>query len=193
MDAKLAETKAREIERAKGEAAVLTQQNEMARKEAEAKALELDKAQKETQAKKLEAEMARMKIEEAMAQRKQLENELRELKAKQTDRGVVLTLGDILFETGKTALMPGAKRTMNIIADFLKKYSKRNILIEGFTDSVGGEKYNLKLSQQRAQSVRAALTIRGIVSERIALKGYGERFPVASNKTEAGKQQNRRV
>jgi len=190
---KEADIKEQEIKRAKGEAAAKSLEAEKAIKETEAKALELEKAQKETQAKKLEAEMARIKIEEAMAQRKQLENELRELKAKQTDRGVVLTLGDILFETGKAALMPGAKRTMNIIADFLKKYPKRNILIEGFTDSVGGEKYNLKLSQQRAQSVRAALTIRGIISERIALKGYGERFPVASNRTEAGKQQNRRV
>jgi outer membrane protein OmpA-like peptidoglycan-associated protein len=134
-----------------------------------------------------------MKMDDAMAQRKQLENELRSLEAKQSDRGVVLTLGDILFETGKSALMPGAKRTINILAEFLKKHPKRNILIEGFTDSVGSDSYNMNLSRKRALAVRAALTVRGVLSERIATKGYGERFPVAGNKTEAGRQQNRRV
>ena len=190
---KEAEARALEIQRAKGEAEAKTLEAEKAKKEAEAKALELEKAQKEAEAKKLEAEMAHMKAEEAIAQRKQLESELSELKARQTDRGVILTLGDILFETGKANLMSGAMRSIDILADFLKKYPKRNVLIEGFTDSTGSETYNLGLSQQRANAVRDALTAKGITTERITTKGYGEQFPIAGNNTQAGRQQNRRV
>ncbi len=190
---KEAEAQALEIQRAKGEAEAKALEAEKAKKEAEAKALELEKAKKEAEAKKLEAEMARMKAEEAIAQRKQLESELSELKAKQTDRGVILTLGDILFKTGKANLMSGAMRSMDILADFLKKYPERNVLIEGFTDSTGSETYNLGLSQQRADAVRDALTAKGIATERITTKGYGEQFPVAGNNTQAGRQQNRRV
>ncbi|OHE59866.1 MAG: hypothetical protein A2Z47_02960 [Thermodesulfovibrio sp. RBG_19FT_COMBO_42_12] len=190
---KEAEARALEIQRAKSEAEAKALEAEMAKKEAEAKALELEKAKKEAEAKKLEAEMAHMKAEEAIAQRKQLESELSELKARQTDRGVILTLGDILFKTGKAVLMSGAMRTMDILADFLKKYPERNVLIEGFTDSTGSETYNLGLSQQRANAVRDALTANGITTERIATKGYGEQFPIAGNNTQAGRQQNRRV
>jgi len=188
-----AAAKAVEAEKARKETEAKTAELDKARKEAEAKTAELDRAQKDAQSKKLEMEMARMKMDDAMAQRKQLENELKDLQAKQTDRGIVLTLGDILFETGKSTLMPGARRTMNTIAEFLKKHPKRNILIEGFTDTVGSDSFNMNLSRKRAQAVRAALTVRGVLSERIATRGYGERFPLASNKTEAGRQQNRRV
>jgi len=190
---KEAEARALEIQRAKGEAEAKALEAEKAKKEAEAKALELEKAQKEAEAKKLEAEMAHMKAEEAIAQRKQLESELSELKARQTDRGVILTLGDILFETGKANLMSGAMRSIDILADFLKKYPKRNVLIEGFTDSTGSETYNLGLSQQRANAVSDALIAKGITTERITAKGYGEQFPIAGNNTQAGRQQNRRV
>jgi OmpA-OmpF porin, OOP family len=201
------EVKAREIERAKGAAEALALQAEKARKEAEARALEIqqargeaevkaleaEKAKKEAEAKELEAEMALTKAEEAIAQRKQLESELSELKATQTEKGIVLTLGDILFETGKANLMPGAMHSIDILVDFLKKYPKRNVLIEGFTDSTGSETYNLGLSQRRADAVRDALIARSIGAERVTTKGYGERFPVTSNATSAGKQQNRRV
>jgi outer membrane protein OmpA-like peptidoglycan-associated protein len=187
------EAKALEIERAKGEAEAKALEAEKSKKEAEARALELEKAKKETDAERLEAELAHTKAEEAMAQRKQLESELSELKAKQTEKGIVLTLGDILFETGKANLMPGTMHSIDILADFLRKYPKRNVLIEGFTDSIGTETYNLGLSQQRADAVRDSLRARGIATERITAKGYGKQFPVASNKTPAGRQQNRRV
>lgn len=204
---KEAEARALEIQKAKGEAEAKTVESERlkqeadakaleaerAKKEAEAKTLELEMAKKEAEAKKLEIELARAKEEEAIALRKQVESELSELKAKQTEKGVVLTLGDILFETGKAHLMQGALRSIDILADFLKKYPKRNVLIEGFTDSVGTETYNLGLSQQRADSVRDSLRSRGIDAERLTTKGYGEQFPIASNATPAGRQQNRRV
>ena len=204
---KEAEARALETERARGEADALAKQAVMARKEAEAraaelerskgeieaKALEIEQVKKEAEAKTLEAEMARSKTEEAVAQRKEAESELAELKAKQTKGGVILTLADILFETGKASLMSGAMRSIDVLADFLKKYPTRNILIEGFTDSVGSETYNIGLSQQRADAVRDALKNAGIAGERITTKGHGERFSLASNAIPAGRQQNRRV
>jgi OOP family OmpA-OmpF porin len=166
---------------------------ERARSEAEARSLELEQARKEAEAKAQESEMARLQSEEAIAKRKQLESELEELKAKQTERGIVLTLGDILFGTGKDVLMPGAVNTIDKLVKFLEKYQNRNVLIEGHTDSVGSETYNLGLSQRRADAVRAALISKGISENRITAKGYGESRPVASNTTAAGRQQNRRV
>lgn len=188
-----AEARAVDIERARSETEAKALEAEQARKVAEAKALELEQARKEAEAKALEAEMARVKTEEALAQKKQLETELAELKAEQTERGAVLTLGDILFEVNKDRLMPGAMLTMDKLAAFLKKYSKRNVLVEGHTDSTGSATYNLGLSQRRADSARNALLERGITADRIVTKGYGEEFPVASNATPAGRQQNRRV
>jgi len=116
-----------------------------------------------------------------------------ELQGTQTDRGLSLTLEDIMFATGKAALMPGAMKTTDAIADFLKKNPKRNLLIEGFTDSTGSVQFNIKLSQQRADAVRDALVSKGVANGIITTKGYGEQFPAASNATPAGRQKNRRV
>jgi outer membrane protein OmpA-like peptidoglycan-associated protein len=89
--------------------------------------------------------------------------------------------------------MPGAVNTIDKLVKFLEKYQNRNVLIEGHTDSVGSETYNLGLSHRRADAVRAALISKGISENRITAKGYGESRPVASNTTAAGRQQNRRV
>ena len=188
-----AEAKAVEIERAKGKAETKALEAEMSRKQAEARALELEKARKEAEAKTLEAQKAKMQTEQALEAKKSLESEIEALKAKKSERGIVLTLGDILFETGKAELMPGATRTIDQLAEFLKKHSGRNVLIEGHTDSVGGETYNLGLSQRRADAVKTTLITRGILPDRIMTKGYGERYPIAGNSTAAGRQQNRRV
>jgi outer membrane protein OmpA-like peptidoglycan-associated protein len=190
---KEAEARALQIEQAKTEAEARALELEKARKDAEAKALEAEQAKKETEAREREAEMARLKAEEAVAKRQQLESELKELKAKQTERGIILTLGDILFATGKSVLMPAAADTIDKLAAFLKKYSNRTVLIEGHTDSVGGETYNLGLSHNRADAVKAALVAKGVSEDRIKTKGYGESQPVASNATSGGRQLNRRV
>jgi outer membrane protein OmpA-like peptidoglycan-associated protein len=190
---KEAEARALQIEQAKTEAEARALELEKARKEAEAKALEAEQAKKETEARQREAEMARLQAEEAVAKRQQLESELKELKAKQTERGIILTLGDILFATGKDILMPGAIDTIDKLVAFLKKYPNRSVLIEGHTDSVGGETYNLGLSQRRADAVRTILISKDISENRITAKGYGESLPVASNATSGGRQQNRRV
>lgn len=211
---KEAETRALEIQQAKGETEAKALEAEKSKKEAEAKALEAEKSKKEAEARKLEADLARVKAEEAkkeaemrkreaelarvkaekaVKQREKIESELEQLKAKKTDRGLILTLGDILFETGKAILMSGATRTLDKLAEFLEQYPNRKVLIEGFTDSTGSDTYNLGLSQKRADSVRDALTMKGVAAARITTKGYGEQYPIASNATSAGKQQNRRV
>jgi OOP family OmpA-OmpF porin len=171
-----------------------------AKKEAEeARSLAAAEAERATRA-KAEAEQARMAARaeselaaKAKAAANQLMRELSDLKAKQTERGIVLTIGDVLFATGKADLSSDALRSVDKLADFLQKYPNRNVLIEGHTDSVGSDEFNLTLSQKRADSVKETLTSRGISEGRIATKGYGKKFPVASNDTVAGKQQNRRV
>ena len=161
--------------------------------EAEQQTLEAELAKKHSETMMQEAKEARMKTEEALAQKQQIEKELAELQAKQTDRGAVITLGNILFEFDKSALLPGGFFAIDKLSDFLKKYPSRNLSIEGHTDSRGSDMYNLGLSQQRANSVFSALMQRGVESSRMTQKGHGKQYPVASNETKAGRQQNRRV
>jgi outer membrane protein OmpA-like peptidoglycan-associated protein len=118
---------------------------------------------------------------------------LKELEAKKTDRGMVVTLGDVLFDTNEARLRPNGMRDLQRLADFFKQYPKRNVLIEGFTDSTGTTGRNRELSVDRAASVRTALVDMGVGSERITSKGYGESYPVAGNDTAGGRQLNRRV
>src|ERR1700722_17898431 len=129
----------------------------------------------------------------ATMQSAQLQAEVEQLKAKQTDRGLVLTLGDVLFDTGRASLNPGAAMKLDRLAAFLNEHPDRRVQIEGFTDSVGGDAYNQDLSERRAEAVKAALTLRGIDSSRIATEGYGKAYPVASNSDSGGRQLNRRV
>jgi outer membrane protein OmpA-like peptidoglycan-associated protein len=104
-----------------------------------------------------------------------------------------MTLSDVLFDTGQATLKPGADRALDRLAQFLKDSSGTRVVIEGHTDSVGSDDYNLALSERRAQSVAAALSARGVPADRIDSKGLGKAYPVASNDTQAGRQQNRRV
>jgi outer membrane protein OmpA-like peptidoglycan-associated protein len=140
-----------------------------------------------------DAEARATEAEAALARARDLENQLAELKAKPTDRGMVLTLGDVLFDTGKAELKSGAMRTIDQLAAFMNKYPARTVLVEGHTDSVGSAAYNRKLSEQRADSVRFALLNRGIASTRIVVRGLGLDYPVASNASAEGRQTNRRV
>jgi outer membrane protein OmpA-like peptidoglycan-associated protein len=105
----------------------------------------------------------------------------------------VLTLGDVLFDTGKAELNSGAARKLDQLAQFLTEHPDRRVQIDGFTDSVGSDSYNLDLSQRRADAVRSALLSRGIASTRVSDQGYGKAFPVASNEDSGGRQLNRRV
>ena len=118
---------------------------------------------------------------------------LADLRASKTDRGLVVTLGDVLFETGQADLRSGSRQTLDRLTTFLRAYPNRNVQIDGYTDSVGGDDYNQSLSERRADSVRDALTGRGIANDRILTKGLGKTSPVGDNATAAGRQQNRRV
>jgi outer membrane protein OmpA-like peptidoglycan-associated protein len=132
-------------------------------------------------------------IEEERQRATALEQELAGLRAQQTPRGLVLTLDDVLFETNRAVLTAGADATVQRLAQFLNDYPERRIMIEGHTDSVGTEEYNLELSERRAQAVRNALLDRSIPVDRIVTRGLGEAYPVASNNDAAGRQMNRRV
>lgn len=140
-----------------------------------------------------QAEAAQRQAAEASQRAQQLESELSNLQAKQTERGLVLTLGDVLFDTAQATLKPGAASTMDRLAQFMRDYGERQVKVEGHTDSRGDETYNIGLSERRARAVRDALVERGIDAQRIRTIGLGEGYPVASNDTQAGMQQNRRV
>jgi outer membrane protein OmpA-like peptidoglycan-associated protein len=122
-----------------------------------------------------------------------LQAELDALKAKPTDRGLVLTLGDVLFDTAKADLNPGASRNLDQLVRFLTDHPERRVEIDGFTDSVGTDSFNLDLSQRRADTVKSVLVDRGIDASRIVTRGYGKDFGVASNADTGGRQLNRRV
>ncbi len=122
-----------------------------------------------------------------------LRNQLSELNAKQTERGLVVTLGDVLFASGKADLRGGATTNLKKLSAFLSQYPDRSLVIEGHTDNVGSESYNQVLSQNRADSVKAFLLNQGIAANRITAFGKGESSPVASNDSSSGRQMNRRV
>ena len=122
-----------------------------------------------------------------------LETELADLKLQKTDRGLVLTLGDVLFDTGQATLKQGAYGTLDRLATALQEQPGRKVLIEGHTDNAGSDDSNQGLSERRAQSVQSALTERGVASNQITAVGKGEHSPIAGNDSAGGRQSNRRV
>ena len=143
-------------------------------------------AQRDTQA-------ANNETAAAQARTAQLEAQLADLAAKKTERGMVITLGDVLFGTDLSRLNPDGMRTAQKLAQVLQQNPKRTVLIEGFADSTGATAYNLELSDRRAGAVRKALLEQGVAEARIATRGYGEAHPVAANDTAGNRQLNRRV
>jgi outer membrane protein OmpA-like peptidoglycan-associated protein len=122
-----------------------------------------------------------------------LERQLSDLGAKKTDKGMVVTLGGVLFYTGEARLLPKAKNDMNKLAAFFKRNPQRTATVEGNTDDVGDEQANKVLSQNRADSVMAALIELGVAADHLRTSANGEGKPVATNTTAAGRQMNRRV
>jgi len=177
-----------------------TQQVEQARLKAEeaersAQAAR-DAAAAATQQKNLaqdnEAQAQRLAAE-ASARNTQLEAQLAELAAKKTERGLVITLGDVLFGTDLARLNADGTRVAQRLATILQQNPKRAVLVEGFADSTGQTRHNQELSERRAAAVRDALLDMGVARERISQRGYGESYPVAANDTAANRQLNRRV
>ncbi len=139
------------------------------------------------------ADSARLDTQDAQARNRQLETQIRDMNAKKTPRGLVITIGDVLFDTDKAELKSGGMRNMEKLVAFLKEYPQRKAVVEGFTDSTGSDSHNQELSGRRASAVRSALVDMGIGSERLDAHGYGEAYPVASNGNSGGRQMNRRV
>ena len=140
-----------------------------------------------------EVDSAKLARDQATQKASALQSEVDALNAKPTDRGLVLTLGDVLFDTGKAGLNPGASRNLDQLVQFLTEHEDRRVEIDGYTDSVGTDSFNLDLSQRRADTVKSVLVSRGIDSSRIVSRGYGKEFEVASNSESSGRQLNRRV
>jgi outer membrane protein OmpA-like peptidoglycan-associated protein len=140
-----------------------------------------------------DAAMARSSEATARSSEADMQKRLDEMKAKETERGIVVTLGDVLFDTGSATLRGSADDNLNKLVSFLTRYPDRRVVIEGHTDNVGSATYNQALSQRRAEAVRQRLQQAGIASARMSVSGLGLANPIASNNTEAGRQQNRRV
>lgn len=122
-----------------------------------------------------------------------LQAQLRELNAHQTDRGLVVTLGDLLFNSGQSNLQPEGQRSMLKLADFMKRNPQQRAAVEGYTDSVGGTAFNQDLSERRAHAVLDSLVQSGVPAAQLSTQAFGETRPVASNSTASGRQMNRRV
>ena len=182
-----------QLEARTAEAEAAQRRAERARADAEAARREAETAQQAAQRERAEAEAARQRAEQALRRAQELAAQVDDLQAKLTNRGLVLTLGDVLFDTAQSTLKPGGLTAVERLVAFLNDYPQRTVLVEGFTDEVGSEESNLRLSERRAAAVQAALLERGIASDRIRTRGYGEAYPVASNADAAGRQQNRRV
>ena len=168
--------------------------------EADRAKMDADRARMDANAAQASAEDAQRKAQNAEAQTReaqaraaQLEAQMADLQAKKSDRGMVITIGDVLFDTDQARLKPDGVANVQKLADVLAQNPNRTVLIEGFTDSTGGAAHNQELSERRAGSVAAALTGMGVAANRIAMKGYGPAFPVASNDAAASRQLNRRV
>jgi outer membrane protein OmpA-like peptidoglycan-associated protein len=181
-----------------------SRQAEEARRLAELAQMEVRAAE---QREALAEERARQFQQQAFEARAQLDAQLdaaretaerervlqQQLGATETERGLVITLNDLLFDSGKASLQPGGNRSLDKLAAVLQQYPERSVRIEGFTDSTGPDAYNRELSQQRAAAVRQVLVDKGVASERIDVEGFGAQYPVATNDTAAGRQLNRRV
>ncbi|SRR5581483_6299770 len=195
--------------RTEAERARLAERAEMARSASEAAASRqrVEQAQSETEKAKAgealarsEADRARLQAEEAKRERDATQQRLyvslsEILETRREARGLIVNLSDVLFDTGKATLKPGAREKLSKLAGILVAYpGAYRIEIEGHTDSVGSDELNLKLSQGRADSVRDYLVQSGVKPDHLmAARGFGETTPVASNETAAGRQVNRRV
>ena len=157
------------------------------------KALSDQNGQIQLDARTNEADAAKRQTDAEKLKNDNLQAQLAALQAKKTDRGMVLTIGDVLFTTGRSDLKAGSVENLDRLVTFLNQAPDRNVRIEGHTDNRGGQDMNQALSQRRAESVATYLSGRGIASNRITSVGEGYNSPVADNNTDAGRQANRRV
>ncbi|EGM77365.1 outer membrane protein/peptidoglycan-associated (lipo)protein [Rheinheimera sp. A13L] len=154
---------------------------------------EADAARYDAKLARQDATTAQAESELARQQALELQQQITELNAKETERGWVVTLGDVLFDTGRAELKEGSLNNLSKLSAFLNRYQDRTVQIEGHTDSIGSSDSNQGLSERRANSVRRYLEAQGIASNRLTARGLGEHAPVSGNDSAASRQQNRRV
>lgn len=179
---------AREVgRRGIAEQAVADAADQRQRQQLQGRTDEVDSARRQAEASRQDAETATRMAADA------LRLQIVALDARQTERGMVVTIGDLLFGSGRTALQEGTQPSVDRLAAFLQQNPEQSALIEGFTDSVGATESNQRLSEARAEAVRQALIVRGVGAQRLTAQGFGEAYPVAANDSDAGRQSNRRV
>jgi outer membrane protein OmpA-like peptidoglycan-associated protein len=150
-------------------------------------------AEERAAAARAEATAAQASASDAQAQAALLQQQLADLRARPTNRGALVTLGDVLFEFNRADIKTTGHGELRKLADFLKKHPDRQVLIEGHTDDIGSNAYNENLSRRRAEAVANALAALGVPSPRVTAVGYGESYPVASNSSDTNRALNRRV
>ena len=199
---------AQEVAKSKAaEAEVANASRERDRVQLEARTAEADRAKRDANAAQAQAAAAQAQAQDAQAQAAaaqqqaaqqaeraaHLEALLADLHAQKTERGMVVTIGDVLFATDRAELNANGMATVRKLAEIMTQNPDRTVMVEGFTDSTGSASHNKDLSERRAASVAQALVGLGVARERIGMRGYGEAFPVAPNNTASNRQLNRRV
>jgi outer membrane protein OmpA-like peptidoglycan-associated protein len=180
------EARTAEAERARRDAANANAQTAVAQQQALT-------AQQQAQDAQAQAAAAQQQAAQLAERSARLEAILVELHAQKTERGMVVTIGDVLFATDRAELNANGMANVRKLADVMMQNPDRTVLVEGFTDSTGTRAHNQELSERRAQSVAQALTSMGVPRERVAMRGYGQAYPVASNDNAGNRQLNRRV
>jgi outer membrane protein OmpA-like peptidoglycan-associated protein len=170
-----------------------TAEAERAKREAAAAQAAAAAAQQQAATAQQQAAVAQDQTRMMAERTAKLEALLVELHATKTERGMVVTIGDVLFATNQANLTPNGMSTLRKLADVMAQNPERTVLVEGFTDSTGSSSHNMDLAQRRANAVASALSSMGVPRERIAMKAYGEAFPVAANDSASNRQLNRRV
>jgi outer membrane protein OmpA-like peptidoglycan-associated protein len=186
---------AREMEEQRAAAERMKAEAEAARQAALA---EQQRAQADAERARQQADEANRLRQRAEQDRENVRTQLMQqlnmvLETRESARGLIVNMSDVLFDTGRSTLKPGAREKLARVSGILLAHPGLNIEVEGHTDSVGGEAYNQKLSEQRAEAVRSFFVQNGVQQQSISSKGFGKMNPVASNDTAAGRQRNRRV
>ncbi len=189
----LVATTTEDAQRAQEEKEQALQKEAESARAAQLSAEEAGQARRLAESRASEAEYARLEADLASQQVTSLTRQLENLQLRETESGVVVTLGDVLFASGQAQLVEGGRSSLEEVVDLLQTEPDKKIRVEGHTDSRGDANANLLLSEQRAQAVLEALVSLGVAAERISSLGMGEDFPIDTNETEDGRARNRRV
>jgi outer membrane protein OmpA-like peptidoglycan-associated protein len=182
---------------ADAQAATLRAQADMANNQASS-ATALSAAQADAEQSRLAAQQAQLSAQQAETDKASMRAKLSEqlnsiLQTRDTARGLIVSMSDVLFDTGRYSLKPGAREKLAKVAGILLAYPGLNIAVGGYTDNVGGDSMNQTLSENRAGSVRDYLVQQGVSANSVSARGFGNTLPVSSNENASGRQQNRRV